>query len=699
MIGHLFGPKSVAVVGASLEERKVGYAVLNNMVTCGYQGKLYPVNPKGGEMMGRKVYKTLNDIDGFIELVVFVIPPLHIMQAIRDAKPNSFDTAIIISAGFKETGPDGAKLENELKALCKERNIRVMGPNCLGFIDTMAKVNASFSAGTPVEGNIAFFTQSGALGTAVLDWAIKEKIGMSKFMSLGNKMDMNEVDMLEALADDPDTHVILGYLEGIVDGRRFIDVAQRVSKKKPIIITKSGSTAAGARAISSHTGTLAGSENAYKAAFEQFGIIRSSSVEELFDLAMAFSYQSVPKGDNMVIVTNAGGPGIIAADAVEKSTVKLASLTKETVDKLKEVLPPVAALYNPVDIIGDARDDRYKNAVEILEKDPNVDSIMVILTPQSMTNATEIARAIADTNTRSSKPIFTSFMGGGLVEEGARILNENKVPNYLYPERAVNSIEAMINYRKRSEKERVFSAPFGVDKKKVKEVIARNVSRKVSQLPETDVREILQAYGFTVPKTLVAESEYDAVYTADTMGYPVVLKVCSPDIIHKSDIGGVKVNLKNADEVRKAYFDIMASAKKAMPQAVIHGVQVCEMCTGGKEVILGMTNDPTFGQMLMFGMGGVYVEVLKDVAFRIAPITGDEADGMVREIKMFPLLQGVRGEAGVDLVTIREALLRLSQLVCDFPEIMEMDINPLKVYPKASGKTVAIDARMTISVG
>jgi acetyltransferase len=688
----------VAVVGASMEERKVGFAVLNNMVECGYPGKIYPVNPKGGEMMGRKVYKSFNDIGGFVDLVVFVIPPIHILQTIRESKKGSFDTAIVISAGFKETGPEGAKIENDLKALCKERGIRVMGPNCLGFIDTVSKVNASFSAGTPVTGNIAFFTQSGALGTAVLDWAIKEKIGMSKFMSLGNKMDMNECDMLEALAEDPDTHVILGYLEGIADGRRFIEVAERVSKKKPIIITKSGSTAAGARAISSHTGTLAGSENAYKAAFAQFGIIRSSSVEELFDLAMAFSYQEVPKGDNMVIVTNAGGPGIIAADAVEKSDVKLSSLTKETIDKLKAVLPPVAALYNPVDIIGDARDDRYRAAVEILEKDPNVDSIMVILTPQSMTNATEIAQAIAATNKTSSKPIFTSFMGGGLVEEGARILNENKVPNYLYPERAVTSIESMISYRKRREVRRVFGQPFEVDKRKAKEIITRNIERKISQIPEADARQMLEAYGFKIPKTLIAESAYDAVYTCDKLGYPVVLKICSPDIIHKSDVGGVKVNLKNADEVRKAYFDIVTSAKKAVPHAQIQGVQISEMYSGGREVILGITKDPTFGPLLMFGMGGVYVEVLKDVSFRIAPITPDEADGMMQEIKMFPLLKGVRGEPGVNLASIREALLRLSQLVCDFPQIVEMDINPLKVFAKGSGEAVAIDSRMTITV-
>lgn len=698
MLEHLFNPKSVAIVGASMEERKVGFAVLNNMVALGYPGKIYPVNPKGGEMMGLKVYKSFNDIGGGVDLVVFTIPAMHILQTIRESKPGSFDTAIVISAGFKETGPEGAKVENELKTLCKERGIRVMGPNCLGFIDTVSKVNASFSAGTPVTGNIAFFTQSGALGTAVLDWAIKEKIGMSKFMSLGNKMDMNESDMLEALAEDPDTHVILGYLEGIADGKRFIEVAQRVSKKKPIIITKSGSTAAGARAISSHTGTLAGSDNAYKAAFSQFGIIRSSSVEELFDLAMAFSYQEVPKGDNLVIITNAGGPGIIAADAVEKSDVKLAALTKETIDKLKQVLPPVAALYNPVDIIGDARDDRYRAAIEILEKDPNVDSIMVILTPQSMTNATEIARAIAATNKTSSKPIFTSFMGGGLVEEGARILNDNKVPNYLYPERAVNSIEAMINYRKRREIKRVFSEPFKVDKKTVRDIIERYKERKTPQLSEADARQVLQAYGFKVPKTILAESAYDAVYTCEKLGYPVVLKVFSADIIHKSDVGGVKINLKNADEVRKAYFEIMTSCKKAVPHAQIQGVQISEMYAGGREVILGVSKDPTFGPLVMFGMGGVYVEILKDVAFRIAPITPAEADGMIQEIKMYPLLKGARGEAGVNLDAIREALLRLSQLVCDFPDIVEMDINPLKVFAKGSGDAVAIDSRMTVAV-
>ncbi|MFC2149098.1 acetate--CoA ligase family protein [Candidatus Auribacterota bacterium] len=698
MLNSLFKPKSVAIVGASLEKQKVGYAVMNNMISYGFEGEIFPINLKGGEMMGRKVYKSFDEIGKPVDLAVFVIPPKHIIKTVKSVKPGTFKSAVIISAGFKEIGPAGIELENELKELMKEHGVRTVGPNCLGILDMYSNLNASFGPGMPCRGNIAFFSQSGALGTAVLDWAVEEKIGFSKFISLGNKMDLNEVDMLEALADDPETDVILGYVEGITEGRRFIDVARKVSRKKPVIITKSGTTAAGARAISSHTGTLAGSDNAFKAAFDEAGVIRAASIEELFDFALAFSYQKVPQGDNLVIVTNAGGPGIIAADAVENSIINMAKISKDIAEKLKKVLPPTAALYNPVDIIGDARDDRYRDALAVLMEDEQVDCILTILTPQAMSNIKEIAEAIVGVNKKAIKPLFTSFIGGKMVDLGSEILNGNKVPNYLYPERAVLSIEAMLRYKHMRARDHVEPVVFDVNKDKVRSIIDKARSNGEPQISESDVREILSAYGIPIPETNIAKTADDAVRASDKIGYPVVLKVFSSDIVHKSDIGGVKVDLKNAAEVKKAYNDIMVNANRAVPGAHITGVQVTKMVSGGFEVIIGVMKDPSFGPMVMFGMGGIYVEVLKDVSFRIAPVCLNGAREMIQEIKMYPLLKGVRGQKGADLGMTEQMIQRVSQLVCDFPEIMEMDINPLKVFSQGEGPPVAIDARVTISL-
>jgi len=690
-----FSPRSVAVIGASEGKGKVGYAVIKNILEYPFPGKIYPINPNAETILGLKAYKSVLDVEDEIDLGVIVIPPELIPAAIEELGEKGTKSVVVISAGFKEVGPKGAQLEAQVLAKVREYEMRMIGPNCLGIISTHSRLNASFSAGTPPEGNIAFFSQSGALCTAILDWAMGEGIGFSKFISIGNKADLGEVEFLHYLADDPQTGVILGYIEGVTNGVEFMRAAQYASRRKPLIITKSGGTTAGAKAAASHTGTLAGSESAFGAAFKQAGIIRANTIKDLFDFAIAFSYQPVPKGQNLAIITNAGGPGIMAADAVERSTISMASLKKETVDKLREHLPPVAALYNPVDVIGDAKSDRYQKAIETVVKDPGVNGALVILTPQEMTEVEATAEIIGQVATSTEKPILASFLGKMSIQEGVRILRDWQVPNYAYPEHAVASFEAMVDYKRFLERPYDAGRHFKADSAKVEGIISSALAEGRNHLGEAEAREIIAAYGFSIPKNVIAATSEEAVAVAEEIGYPVVLKIASPDILHKSDIGGVRVGVADAGAVKKCFAEIVSNARRYSPDADIVGVAVQEMVASGKEVILGLSKDPQFGPLLMFGLGGIYVEVLKDVSFRVCPIHPFEAASMIREIRSFPLLRGVRGEKPADLSALEESLLRLSQLAIDFPQIVEGDINPLKVRYPGEG-AVAIDARFII---
>ncbi|HHT9117266.1 MAG TPA: acetate--CoA ligase alpha subunit [Candidatus Hypogeohydataceae bacterium YC38] len=699
MLDHFFRPNSIAVIGAAREEHKVGHSVLKNILQYGFQGRIYPINPKADSILGLKAYPSVKSVEDSVELAVLVLPSQLTLEVIDECAQKGIYSAVIISGGFKESGVDGAAREKELLSKIKRYGMRVIGPNCLGVINTHHCLNATFAASSPPKGDIAFFSQSGALCTAILDWAQRERIGFSKFVSMGNIVDISEVDLLEALEEDPETRVILGYIEGIKDGRAFMEVASRVTKKKAVVITKAGGSAAGARAASSHTGSLAGSDKAFSAAFLQAGVLRARTLEELFDLARAFSYQEVLRGPGVAIITNAGGPGIIASDAVEYAGLRMSSFTKETVDGLRGGLPPFANLYNPVDILGDAKSERYRYAMEGVIKDENVHAILVILTPQAMTDMDETARAVGEISARAKrKAVVASFMGGPLAERGAEVLSQYKVPNYPFPERAISVLSAM--YRQRQWVERPVEEPklFKGDKVAVREVFRQCLERGYSTLAEGEAREVISAYGFSVPRSILVNSKESAIKVAEEIGYPVVLKVASPDILHKSDIGGVRVGIRNSSDVVQAFEEILEKARRRMPDALVHGVFVQEMVRGGKEVILGATLDPQFGPLLMFGLGGIYVEVLKDVSFRVAPITQRDAREMLGEIRAYPLLKGARGESPVDLEAIVEGLQRLSQLVTDFPQVLELDINPLSVLPKGKG-AVAIDARMNISPG
>jgi len=696
MLDGFFKPKAVAVIGASREEGKVGYSIVDNLVKASFPGPIYPVNPKATEIRGLQCYPDLNAVPDGVELAVLVIPPKACILALEACAAKSIQYAIIISAGFKEVGGEGAEIERVLRSRVRELGIRVVGPNCLGVIDTKSRLNATFAAGMPPVGEIAFLSQSGALCTAILDWAIGNNVGFSKFISLGNKADTSEVDFIQALAADPETRVIIGYIEGVENGQRFMQAARAASKVKPLVIVKSGGTAAGARAASSHTGTLAGSEKAFSAAFRQSGIIRAESIEELFNFARAFASQPLPRGPHLAIVTNAGGPGIIAADAVERSTVKMASLSPETIERLRKALPPVAALYNPVDVIGDAKEDRYQAALEAVAADPNVDGVLALTTPQAMTENDKFAEVVGQAAKRTGKPFFTAFMGEVSLEKARVVLRNYGIPQYPYPEPAVKTFEAMVRYRKWQGYAPTPPREFAVDKGRVALVVLEAHRAGRTQLGERETREVIAAYGLRLPQNVLARTVDEAVAAATHMGFPVALKIVSPDILHKTDVGGVRLNVQDADAVARGFHAIDASVRRFFPNAAIQGIAVQEMVVGGKEVILGMTRDPQFGPLLMFGLGGIYVEILKDVAFRVAPIGPDEAEAMIREIRSFPLLRGVRGEKASDLAAIVDALCRLSQLCVDFPEILELDVNPLLVKPEGEG-AVAIDARLALA--
>ncbi|TET41841.1 MAG: CoA-binding protein, partial [Elusimicrobia bacterium] len=689
MVKKLFNPKSIAVIGASRQEGKVGHSVLKNLLQYGYPGKIYPINPKAEEILRTRTYSTIFAVEGEIDLAVVAIPSQFVPSILRDCVNRGIGAVVIISAGFKESGKQGSQLERELVETIKNSGIRVLGPNCLGIIDTASSLNASFAAGMPSPGNIAFFSQSGALCTAVLDWALGEDVGFSKFISLGNKADIDEVDLLLTLADDQETKVILGYLEGVSNGTRFMEVAREVSRKKPVIIIKSGRTQAGARAASSHTGTLTGLDTAYEAAFRQCGIIRAETVQTLFDYAIAFAHQPLPRGPNLAILTNAGGPGIIAADAVENSILQMASFRENTISKLRKELPPNASIYNPVDVIGDAGADRYEKAMKTIVNDPGVDSLTVILAPQAMTKIKETAEVIRKISSAvSDKPIVSSFMGRLEVKQGIRILRSGKIPNYSYPERTISVLEAMVKYRKWKETPFGKILSFEVNKKKAEKIFTKAKEKSEANLTTEETREVLSAYGFSLPQRIVTETSREAISAANSLGYPVVMKIVSPDILHKSDVGGVKVGITEKSQVARSFEDLISNAKRFMPEALILGVTVEEMIVPGKEVVLGSSRDPSFGPLLMFGLGGIYVEVLKDVSFRIAPLTFNEAELMIKEIRSYPILKGVRGEEPSDLIAVRESLLRLSQLVTDFSEILEIDINPLMVLPAGKGAVV-----------
>jgi acetyltransferase len=538
-------------------------------------------------------------------------------------------------------------------------------------------------------------SQSGAVCTAILDWSKDEGIGFSRFVSLGNKADVDEVALLDAWSNDRDNRVILAYLEGISDGPAFVRTARRVTKRKPVIAIKSGTTQAGTRAISSHTGSLAGSESAYEAAFNQSGIVRARTMEELFDFALAFAYQPLIPGNRIAIVTNAGGPGIIATDAVERSGLRIAQFSQATIERLQKELPPTANVFNPIDVIGDARADRYHVGISAAIADPNVDAVLVLFTPQAGSEPEKTAEVIAELSADQPKPVIASYMGAASIGPALDLLNDHRIPNYPFPERAVSALRAMYAQRVWSERPTGEYASFDVDKERVRKLFESIRASGRVALSEIEARDVIEAYGMRLPQSRLAQSPDEAATIAAEFGFPVVMKISSPDILHKSDIGGVKVGIADATAARDAYELIEYRARKYSRDATIWGVLVQEQLPKGREVLVGVTRDPQFGALIAFGLGGIYVEVLQDVTFRLAPVSRQEAAEQVRAIRTYPLLQGVRGEPPADIAAAEEVILRVSQLVMDFPEIVEMDINPLVVNNRGAG-AVVLDARIIL---
>ncbi len=700
-VRQLFEPKSIAVIGASTRKEAVGYAILHNLLSGGYQGKIFPVNPKTATLENLTCYPSVGAIPEAVDLAVVIVPSSTVAETLKQCADKGITAAIIISAGFREIGPEGSQLEKEVIKIAHEYGISVLGPNCLGMINASnsTRANASFSRTMPRAGNIAFVSQSGALCTAILDYAKGQNIGFSKFVSLGNKAVLNEIDVLRYLRDDPETDVVLMYLEDITDGKEFLELAREMTgdapKTKPTLVIKSGRTAAGAKAAKSHTGSLMGSDSVYDAIFAQSGVLRVESVQEMFDLAIAFANEPLPKSNRVAIVTNAGGPGIMTTDACVRYGLEIAELDKSTQEELRKVLPPTASVSNPVDVIGDAQHDRYEKALKVIAKDPNVDSIIVILTPQAMTEIEETARVIVNVSKEIKVPLVASFMGIVDVSGGVKILEENNIPHYAFPEDPARAISAMYRYRRWIDRPRTQVRTFQVDKAKVNALIeeVRRSNQKV--VPIYQAMEIFQAYGFPLLPFRFARTQSKVVEAAKEIGFPVVIKVVSRQVIHKFDLGGVKLNLKNEEEVARAYDKILASIAEKSPQAQIEGMLVQTMAEKGREVILGMNRDPLFGPFLMFGLGGIYVEIFQDVTFRLAPIRELTARHMVESVKAYSLLKGVRGEKPCDIPIVMECLERLSQLSCEHEEIQEIDINPLLVYSRGQGACV-IDARIIL---
>ncbi|MEW6274860.1 MAG: acetate--CoA ligase alpha subunit [Bacillota bacterium] len=697
-LASILKPESVAIVGASKTPGKIGNVLVRNIIDSGYQGKIYPINPKETEIEGITCYPGLPAVQEKIDLAVMAIPAARTPEVAEQCGQAGVKGLVIISAGFKEVGRAGLHLEKELLRICKKYGMRLVGPNCVGVIDTHTPINASFSGTYPRQGNIAFISQSGAMLVAILDWSRKSRLGFSKVISLGNKADLNEADFIEDAAADPHTKVILCYIEDVANGAQFLEVARLAGRQKPVIIYKSGTSVAGARAASSHTGALAGSDLAYETAFRQTGVIRARSMAELFDLAAAFVTQPVPAGDRVAVVTNAGGPGIITTDNVEKADLKMARFQQTTTQALRASLPAASAIYNPVDVLGDGGPERYQNAVAHVLADPGVDSVLVLVCPTAVTDDESIARAILRARQNApDKPLFGVFLGGEYLAKGRRLFEEAGIPCFTFPEPAVLAISGMVGFARTqkiplAEPAEQFN---NLRKESVKRVLEKVKKDGRLVLLGSEAARVAEAYGIPVAPVYLAATPEEAAQHAQELGFPVVMKVASPQIIHKTDVGGIITNIKTAGEAQKSFIQISENVHRYFPELVIHGVEVQKMMPKGDEVLIGMTRDLQFGPLIAFGLGGIYVNLLKDVAFRLAHrLTRREIQNMIMETKAYTLLRGYRGEKPKDINSLAEIIARVARLGSDFPEIAEMDINPLFAYPDGA---VALDVKITIS--
>ena len=688
-------PKSIAIIGASDKEGSVGRAITNNIMK-GYKGTIYPISPTRETVFDKKAYKSVLDVPGKVDLAVVVTKNTIVPAVLEECGKKKLRGAIVITAGFKEVDEEGAKLEQKLKDIAKKYKLQIIGPNCLGVmnLEPQTMMNSTFLKITPKSGEIALVSQSGAICAALVEDASAQGIGFSAVISMGNKADMSEIDILKMLAEHKQTKVIVIYLEDMGNGQEFLKVCKDITrkKKKPVLVLKSGRSPEGAKAAMSHTGALMGSDEIYDALLKQSGAIRVDTMEELFDYATAFSKQPLPMNGDLVIVSNAGGPAIISTDACSKLGIKMAKI-EEIRKKIDAVIPPWGSSRNPVDIVGDADFKRFENVLNEVLKHKNVGSVISMCTPSATLNYDKLAEVIVSMSKKYKKTMLASLMG---LDEGItnrEILAKGDVPYYTYAEGSIRALKAMLTFTDWVKNSPGKITKFNVKKNTVKKILDNAKKQKRSALLEEEGQEILRAYGFPLPASKLAKSKKEAVDASKKIGYPVVLKIASPQIIHKSDAGGVKVNLQNAKDVENAFDTIIKNAKKYNKKADIKGVLVVEMVKGGKEMIIGSKLEPGFGPVVMLGMGGIYVEVLKDVTFRLAPMTNIEADDMISSIKTKKILEGVRGEKPSDIKKLSECIQRLSQLVSDFNEIKELDMNPVLVMEKNKGCKV-LDVRI-----
>ena len=700
-----FSPKGVAIVGASHDPTKLGFGLSRNLVQSNYRGAIHFVNIKGGELLGRPVYTSLMEVPEPVDLAVLLIPAASVPQTIQDCGRRGINAAIIASGGFRETGPEGAELEARCLDIARKYRIRLLGPNCIGLLDTHLPIDTTFlSPPGPTPGDVAFISHSGAICAAVIDWARGQGFGLSRLVSLGNQVDINETDMLTQVAADSYTKVLTLYMEGVSNGRRFVEQAREVTRRKPVIALKVGRFESGKRAAASHTGALAGQESAFNAAFRRAGVIRADTSEELFEWARALAWCPLPKGRNVAVLTNSGGPGVTAADALESLELRMASFQEKTRTALRATLPPAASVDNPVDMLAAATPQQYANCLRILLADPGVDSVLVILPPPPMSTAGGTAKAMIPVIYTSDKPVVVALMGERLIQEAVEHFRAARVPEYRFPERAASALailaqraETLSRNGDFAEISRVDISPEQVEK--VNKILSSITPEKEDVfLPTETVQVIMQAYGLPVLPLLLAKTSDQASELANQVGFPVVLKLASPDISHKSDVGGVILRLQDPEEVRNAYERIVKNARNAHPQAEIDGVYVQRMLPEGQEVIIGVVQDNQFGPMVMFGSGGVEVEGLKDVAFALAPLPRDEAEWMLNNTWAGRKLSGYRNQPPGDREAVIDVLLRLSQLAADFPQIAEFEMNPLLVLPAGEG-VCALDVRASVLGG
>jgi acetyltransferase len=683
-----FHPRGVAVIGASSKPNKLSYGVLHNLATHGYDGPIYPVNPKGGEILGLTVYASVADVPDPVDLAVIILPPELSIQTLEACGKRGIRAAVVVASGFGELGAGGEEREAKLLDVAERYGMRVIGPNCIGVLDTASRVDTTFLTAMPKQGGIGFASHSGAICGGTVDWANTVGFGFSRIISLGNQVDVTMADALASLAADPQTSVAVAYIEGLPNGREFVEVARALTMEKPLVVVKAGRTPSGTRAVASHTGALAGENRAFEAACRRAGAVQVEDLEALIDASLALAYRQPLSGPGIALLTNAGGPAAVGADAVDRQGLHLVDLSENTQARLRDVCPTGTMTGNPIDMLGGAEPEHYEAALDVLLAAPEADGILAMFVPQALTGPPEIAGAVGEAAARAQKPVVCCIYGGDRIHQAAGILHERSVPHYLTPARAAFGLGVLWRYHQIEAGERAGpQVPSGVNRERAKMALKRAVGRRV--LDAHAGAELAAAYGLSVPPSDLVKTADEAVVAAERMGYPVALKRVAPDVVHKSDVGGVALNLPDADAVRDAFHGIVEDGEKAFVQG---------MAPEGLEVIVGAQRDRQFGPLVMFGLGGVYVEVLEDVAFRLAPLSGGDAREMIAETAAGKLLDGVRGQLPGDVEAVVDAIRRVGQLMADSPEVSEIDLNPLIVGEAGEGAW-AVDVRIVLDGG